>query len=102
MTANDRHFKTISNIVTKLLLFSDAAHKTRMNKLETLLFTYDFNDLESVANVVTDLQTSLRDATETELMADISHLTPEAAKLEMLKLKAHKMVGGILICNPSI
>ncbi|KAJ6539449.1 golgi-body localization protein domain-containing protein [Mycena capillaripes] len=92
VTANDQHFQTISNIVTRLLLFSDAAHKTRMNKLETLLFTYDFNDLASVANVVTDLQTSLRDAIEMELMADISHLTPVAANLEMLKLKAHKML----------
>ncbi|KAJ6485160.1 golgi-body localization protein domain-containing protein [Mycena vitilis] len=92
VTANDQHFQTISNIVTRLLLFSDAAHKTRMNKLETLLFTYDFNDLASVANVVTDLQTSLRDAIETELIADISHLTPEAANLEILKLKAHKML----------
>ncbi|KAF8195786.1 golgi-body localization protein domain-containing protein [Mycena galopus ATCC 62051] len=92
VTANDQHFDTISNIVTQLLLFSDAAHKTRMNKLETLLFTYDFNDLASVANVVTDLQTSLRDAIETELIADVSHLTAEAAKLEILKLKAHKML----------
>ncbi|KAJ7507924.1 golgi-body localization protein domain-containing protein [Mycena galericulata] len=92
VTANDQHFQIISNIVAKLLLFSDAAHKTRVNKLETLLFTYDFNDLASVANVVTDLQTSLRDAIETELMADISHLTVETAKLEMLKLKAHKML----------
>ncbi|KAJ6515787.1 golgi-body localization protein domain-containing protein [Mycena sanguinolenta] len=92
VTANDQHFHTISNIVTKLLLFSDAAHKTRVNKLETLLFTYDFNDLASVANVVTDLQTSLRDAIETELIADISHLTPDAAKLEILKLKAHQML----------
>ncbi|KAJ7276501.1 golgi-body localization protein domain-containing protein [Mycena haematopus] len=92
VTANDQHFDTISNIVTKLLLFSDAAHKTRMNKLETLLFTYDFNDLASVADVVTDLQTSLRDAIETELMADVSHLTAKAAKLEILKLKAHKML----------
>ncbi|KAK7061817.1 golgi-body localization protein domain-containing protein [Favolaschia claudopus] len=92
VTANDQHFHTISNIVTKLLLFSDAAQKTRMNKLETLLFTYDFNDLSSVANVVTDLQTSLRDAIDTESLADVSHLTPDAAKLEMLKLKAHKML----------
>ncbi|KAJ7764981.1 golgi-body localization protein domain-containing protein [Mycena maculata] len=92
VTANDEHFQIISNIVAKLVLFSDAAHKTRVNKLETLLFTYDFNDLASVANVVTGLQTSLRDAIETELMADISHLTVEAAKLEMLKLKAHKML----------
>ncbi|KAJ7179036.1 golgi-body localization protein domain-containing protein [Mycena filopes] len=103
VTANDQHFQIISNIVAKLLLFSDAAHKTRMNKLETLLFTYDFNDLPSVANVVTDLQLSLRDALETELTADISHLTPEASKLEMLKLKAHKMLlaeelGGLFEC----
>ncbi|KAJ7068375.1 golgi-body localization protein domain-containing protein [Mycena amicta] len=103
VTAIDQHFQTISNIVAKLLLFSDAAHKTRMNKLETLLFTYDFNDLASVADVVTDLQTNLRDAIETELMADIAHLTPEAAQLEMLKLKAHKMLlseelGGLFEC----
>ena len=102
MTANDQHFQTISNIVAKLLLFSDAVHKTRANKLETLLFTYDFNDLTSVANVVTDLQTSLRDAIETELVADISHLTAEAAKLEMLKLKAHQMVRETAIRHPYI
>ncbi|KAJ7638917.1 golgi-body localization protein domain-containing protein [Roridomyces roridus] len=103
VTANDRHFNIISNIVNKLVLFSDAAHKTRVNKLETLLFTYDFNDLESVANVVTDLQTNLRDAIETELTADVSHLSAEAANLELLKLKAHKMLlseelGGLFDC----
>ncbi|KAF7331891.1 hypothetical protein MKEN_00069400 [Mycena kentingensis (nom. inval.)] len=103
VTAIDQHFQTISNIVAKLLLFSDAAHQTRTNKLETLLFTYDFNDLNSVANVVTDLQTNLRDAIDTEFFADIAHLTPEAAHLEMLKLKAHKMLlseelGGLFEC----
>ncbi|KAF7301766.1 hypothetical protein MIND_00742200 [Mycena indigotica] len=103
VTAIDQHFQIISNIVAKLLLFSDAAHKTRMNTLETLLFTYDFNDLASVADVVTDLQTNFRDAIDTELMADVAHLTPEAAQLEMLKLKAHKMLlseelGGLFEC----
>ncbi|KAF7292415.1 hypothetical protein HMN09_01225600 [Mycena chlorophos] len=103
VTAIDEHFQIISNIVAKLLLFSDPAHKTRTNKLETLLFTYDFNDLQSVAEVVTDLQTNLRDAIQTELTADTAHLTPEAAQLEMLKLKAHKMLlseelGGLFEC----
>ncbi|KAJ6628726.1 golgi-body localization protein domain-containing protein [Mycena sp. CBHHK59/15] len=103
VTANDQHFQTISNIVAKLLLFSDAAHKTRMNKLETLLFSYDFNDLASVANVVVDLQERLRDAIETESEAETGHLTIIDGKVELLKLRAHKMflaeeLSGLFEC----
>lgn len=69
MSANAEHFQAISSILTKLLLFSDPAHKTRLDRLETLIFTYDFTDLNSAANVVTSLQGRLRDALETEKLA---------------------------------
>ncbi|TFK43439.1 golgi-body localization protein domain-containing protein [Crucibulum laeve] len=91
VSANDEHFQTISNVVTKLLLFSDAAHKTRLDKLETLLFTYDFTDLESAANVVSSLQSRLRDAMETErmTMSNSRRLEEEEDRLGLMKLKAH-------------
>lgn len=90
VTASDKHFQTISNIVTKLLLFSDAAHKTRLEKIETLLFTYDFTDLTSAAKVISDLQNRLRDAAETERQAEGNIYNINASgKLELCKLRAH-------------
>ena len=90
VSANDQHFQAISNIVTKLVLVSDAVHKTRSDKLETLLFTYDFTDLSSAANVVADLQGRLRNALETErTLEDNRNLVADGAKLQKLKLKAH-------------
>ncbi|KAF8076499.1 golgi-body localization protein domain-containing protein [Lyophyllum atratum] len=92
VSASDEHFGAISHIVTKLLLFSDAAHKTRLEKLETLLFTYDFTDLVSAAQVIADLQARLGDAIETQQTAEYNHsrrLEGEEGQLEMLKLKAH-------------
>ncbi|KAF9247308.1 golgi-body localization protein domain-containing protein [Melanogaster broomeanus] len=65
VSANDRHFQFISIIITHLILFSDVAHKARLEELETLLFAYDFTDLRSAAHVVSDLQTRLRSAIET-------------------------------------
>lgn len=90
MDANEQHFHTISQVVTKLLLYSDAAQKIRLDKLETLLFTYDFTDLVSAAKVVADLQSRLRAAIETEKNAKVSYTQDtEASKLELLKLRAH-------------
>ena len=60
VSANDRHFQAISNIVTNLVLFTDAAHKTRAEKLEGLLFSYDFTNLASAADVVANMQQRLR------------------------------------------
>lgn len=75
-----------------MVLFSDAAHKTRLDKLETLLFTYDFTDLSSSANVVAGLQRGLDDAIESQRMA-VNNRSPrlegEEGQLELLKLKAH-------------
>ncbi|XP_006460255.1 hypothetical protein AGABI2DRAFT_117215 [Agaricus bisporus var. bisporus H97] len=92
VSADDKHFRTISNIVTKLLLFSDAAHKERLDKLETLLFSYDFMDLRQAADVITDLQSRLRAALETERVLEHTprHLPAEEfTKLGRLRLRSH-------------
>ncbi|EGO01866.1 hypothetical protein SERLA73DRAFT_71025 [Serpula lacrymans var. lacrymans S7.3] len=90
VSASEQHFQAISGIVRHLILFSDAAHKNRLEKLETLLFTYDFSDLASAANVVADLQSRLRNAIETQREAESQPQSIEPqAKLEILKLKAH-------------
>ncbi|KAF8913997.1 golgi-body localization protein domain-containing protein [Gymnopilus junonius] len=90
VSANTEHFQAISNIVTKLLLFSDPAHKTRLDKLETLIFTYDFTDLASAARVVSNLQGRLRDALETERLVRRSqrHEDEEEARLGLIQLDA--------------
>ncbi|KAG8218593.1 hypothetical protein J3R82DRAFT_4234 [Butyriboletus roseoflavus] len=90
VSANDRHFQFISNIITHLVLFSDVAHKAQLEKLETLLFAYDFTDLRSAASVVSDLQSRLRSVLETH--NDVSHQMQDSrpqTKLQILKLKAH-------------
>ncbi|KAG2152335.1 golgi-body localization protein domain-containing protein [Suillus cothurnatus] len=90
VSASDRHFQSISNIITNLILFSDAAHKTRLEKIEALLFAYDFTDFTSAANVVSDLQSRLRNALETRRDAENHALSAiSETKLEIIKLKAH-------------
>ncbi|KAJ3512535.1 hypothetical protein NLJ89_g3461 [Agrocybe chaxingu] len=91
VAANSEHFQAISNIVTKLVLFSDPAHKTRLDKLETLVFAYDFTDLASAAPVVSSLQSRLRDALETEKLTlrNLRRVEDEEKWIALLQLKAH-------------
>lgn len=90
VSANDHHFQAISNIVTNLLLFSDAAHKTRAEKLENLLFSYDFTNLDSAADVVANMQQRLRQALETKHDAEPKlHGLGNPGRLELLKIDAH-------------
>jgi hypothetical protein len=92
VSADDKHFQTISNIVTKLLLFSDAAHKERLDKLETLLFSYDFMDLCQAADVIANLQSRLRAALETERTLEHNHRhipSEEDTKVGRLHLRSH-------------
>ncbi|KAH7914213.1 golgi-body localization protein domain-containing protein [Hygrophoropsis aurantiaca] len=90
VSASDGHFGAISNIVTNLILFSDVAHKNRLEKLETLLFTYDFTDLFSAANVVSDLQGRLRSAIEILVEAENHpHVVTTQTAQDILTLKAH-------------
>ncbi|KAI6047410.1 golgi-body localization protein domain-containing protein [Pisolithus marmoratus] len=90
VSADARHFQFISDIITNLVLFSDVAHKARLEKLETLLFAYDFTDLRSAAKVVTDLQDRLRSAIDTynDVVRQQQGHRSEP-KLEILKLQAH-------------
>ena len=73
-------------------MFSDPAHKSRLERLETLLFSYDFTDFKSSANVVSGLQGRLREAVNQEQDAQWRlrrfAATPEQAKLEMTKIRA--------------
>ncbi|EIW82107.1 hypothetical protein CONPUDRAFT_81652 [Coniophora puteana RWD-64-598 SS2] len=90
VSATDRHFQAISNIVTNLVLFSDPVHKHRLERLETLLFSYDFTDLSSAADVVANLQTRLRNAIETWSEADMqANLDDGNNRMEIYKLNAH-------------
>jgi hypothetical protein len=90
VSANDRHFQAISNIVTNLLLFSNVAHKVRSERLEKMLFNYDFTNLSLAAEVVTKLQGRLRQAVKTKREAEWrlqGH--GDAGKVEQLKIDAH-------------
>ena len=73
-------------------MFSDPAHKSRLERLETLLFSYDFTDFKSSANVVSGLQSRLREAVNQEQDAQwrLRHFaaTEDQAKLEMAKIRA--------------
>ena len=90
VSANDRHFQAISNIVTNLVLFTDAAHKTRAEKLEGLLFSYDFTNLASAADVVANMQQRLRQALETKHDAELKlHGFGNPGRVELLKIDAH-------------
>ncbi|KAH8105900.1 golgi-body localization protein domain-containing protein [Cristinia sonorae] len=90
VSANDRHFQAISNIVTDLLLFSNAALKTRSERLEKMLFSYDFTNVSSAADVVADLQSRLRHAVEMKREADWKLLRyGEEGEVERLKIYAH-------------
>jgi hypothetical protein len=90
VSADENHFQAISTIVTKLLLFSDAAHKIRSDQVQTMLFTYDFADLESATCVVRNLQTRLRDALESErITLRKSRVLEEDSQQGLQQLKAH-------------
>lgn len=90
VTASDHHFETISNIITRLLLYSDAAHKTRLDHLETLLFEYDFTDLTTSTAVISDLQRQMRKALDVEYLMEKTHRAGEAEpQLELMRLRAH-------------
>lgn len=90
VSANDQHFQFISNIVTKLILFSDAALKDRADKLEKMLFSYDFTNLASAADVVANMQARLRHALETRREA-VQRLQGfgDDGKVEVYKIDAH-------------
>ncbi|CAL1700808.1 unnamed protein product [Somion occarium] len=93
ISANDRHFQAISDIVTNLLLFSDAAAKTRSDRLDKMIFSYDFTDLSSAADVVSSLQVRLRNAVEMKKEAEWKlQGFGEEGEIEKLKIEAHVLM----------
>jgi hypothetical protein len=79
-------------VITKLLLFADPAHKAYAERLETMLFRYDFADLLSAANVVTDIQSRLRHVVELERLERRQLLgMGDVGKIEALKLKSQAL-----------
>ncbi|GAA5897882.1 hypothetical protein JCM6882_005104 [Rhodosporidiobolus microsporus] len=60
LSANPAHFAAIYNVVTDLILYSDPGRKSRSTKLEALVFTRDFSNLNSVIETVLTLQQRLR------------------------------------------
>ncbi|KAL5488078.1 FMP27 [Sanghuangporus weigelae] len=90
VSANSKNFENIANVITTLLLRSDAVHKTHLSKVDTLLFSYDFTDLSAVADVVENIQSRLRRAAEHEHDLE-SMVTTDDNKgpSDLMKMKAH-------------
>ncbi|KZS98046.1 hypothetical protein SISNIDRAFT_449676 [Sistotremastrum niveocremeum HHB9708] len=89
VSANSRHFGAISHIVTNLLLFSEPAHKRRLEEVRTYVISYDFSDLDAAARVVADYQGRIRHLHEVLAELDHHHHRPEShAHQERLEIKA--------------
>ncbi|KAH9951643.1 golgi-body localization protein domain-containing protein [Amylocystis lapponica] len=90
ISANEKHFQAISSITTGLLLFTDAALKARSDKLEKMLFSYDFTNLASAADVVANMQSRLRDAVDTRREATWKlRGGGDSEMVEIFKIHAH-------------
>ncbi|KAE9390838.1 hypothetical protein BT96DRAFT_945838 [Gymnopus androsaceus JB14] len=73
-----------------LLLYFNAAHKTHVDHLETLLFQYDFTDLTTSAEIISDLQRQVRKALDVEHIIEKNPRPGEAEpQLELMRLRAH-------------
>ncbi|BGP51898.1 Protein SABRE [Rhodotorula kratochvilovae] len=60
LSANPAHFAAIYNVVTDLILYSDPLRKSRNSKVEALVFTRDFSNLNAVMETVGKLQQQIR------------------------------------------
>ncbi|KAL5508278.1 FMP27 [Sanghuangporus vaninii] len=90
VSANSKNFESIADVITTLLLRSDAVHKTHLSKVDTLLFSYDFTDLSAVADVVENIQSRLRRAAEHEHDLESMALTDDNKGCsDLMKMKAH-------------
>jgi hypothetical protein len=58
--ANSRHFCTISQVLTDLLLYSDPMYQRRAEELQTYTILYDFQDLGVAARVIAGYQDRIR------------------------------------------
>lgn len=61
VSANPDHFGAVYNVVTDLLLYSDPNEKAHNSKLDAIVFTRDFSNLNETSRIVMRLQTQLRE-----------------------------------------
>ncbi|EJU06094.1 hypothetical protein DACRYDRAFT_97695 [Dacryopinax primogenitus] len=87
VSADARNFTAVYNVATDLLLYRDPAQKARSQKLKTFLYSYDFTDLDSAADVVSGLQRRMRYLAEVE-NANILKPPHEGAMQEQLAIRA--------------
>ncbi|KZT62125.1 hypothetical protein CALCODRAFT_277895 [Calocera cornea HHB12733] len=87
VSADARNYAAIYNVVTDLLLYRDPAQKARSQKLETFLYSYDFTDLFSAAEVVSGMQKRMRYLAEVE-KANILKPAHDGAMQEQLAVRA--------------
>jgi len=93
VAAKSKNFQTISSVVTDLLLVSDAGHHSRVEKLETFLFSYDFTDLFGAANLIRDLQLRIRQLIQVERGYAFRYEALDATEqLDMLAVSAQILV----------
>lgn len=89
VSADSRNFESIANIITNLLLQSDSAHKLHLNRVETLLFSYDFTDFSSSGDVVEGLQDRLRRTVErAKGLKPLTERVDEREQVEKMAIKA--------------
>lgn len=93
VAANCKGFEAISLVVTDLLLYTDPGHRSRVDQLETFLFSYDLTDLEGAADLITKLQTRIRQLLHVERGYVLRHgyLGP-SDKLDLLAVSAQVFV----------
>ena len=89
VSANPDHFAAIFNVVTDLLLYSDPLQESQSKKLEAVVFTHDFSDLDGVTEIVVSLQQRLRTLAELQQQYQV-HLDEldEEGRLELFSYRA--------------
>ncbi|KAK0563331.1 Protein SABRE [Tilletia horrida] len=64
LSADSNHFAAIYAVVTNLLLYRDPVRQDQSKRLEEMLFNYDFENLDALSEVLTQLQARVRHAKE--------------------------------------
>lgn len=89
ISANADQFTAIYNIVTDLLLYRDPAYREHAKKLETMHLSYDFTNVQSLADIVQALQVRVRHARELHAQYHLHFdRLNEQGRLDFLSLKA--------------
>ena len=64
VSANSKHFGSLYNVVTDLILYRDPAYKEHAKRLEEKMFNHDYTDVSGLADLVSALQIRIRQTTD--------------------------------------